>query len=70
MLGPEMNTSLLWLPVLIAAPAALLFGATWGVSALAQRSACRLAARPHFTAEERSRLRALKERYRRERERR
>jgi hypothetical protein len=66
MLGPVMNPSLLWLPVLIAAPAAVLFGATWGVNTLVQRSARRLAARPHFTPAERNRLRALKARYRRE----
>ena len=59
-----MDTRLLLLPLLIAAPAALLFGATWGLNALAQRSARRLAARPHFTPEERSRLRALRQRYR------
>jgi hypothetical protein len=64
-----MNPSLLWLPVLIATPAALLLGATWGVSALAQRGARRLAARPHFTPEERRHLRALIGRYRREIER-
>jgi hypothetical protein len=61
-----MNVQLLWLPVLIAAPAAFLFVATWGLNALAQRSARRLAARPHFTPDERARLRALRQRYQRE----
>ena len=61
-----MDLRLLLLPVLIAAPAAVLLGATWGMHALAQRGARWLAARPSFTPEERTRLRALKERYRRE----
>jgi hypothetical protein len=61
-----MNTALLSLPVLIAALAALLFGATWGVHALVQRSARRLVACPHFTPDERSQLRAPKARYHRE----
>ena len=63
MLGPAMDVRLLLLPALIAAPAALIFAATWGATALAQRAARCVAARPHFTAEERSRLRALRERY-------
>ena len=61
-----MDTDLLWLPLLITAPAAALFVGTWGASALANRGARRLAARPRFTADERERLRVLKERYRRE----
>jgi hypothetical protein len=65
MLGSAMDVQLLWLPVLITVPAVFLFAATWSVNALAQRSARRLAARPRFTPEERSRLRALKARYRR-----
>ena len=65
MLGPAMDIRLLLLPVLIAAPAALIFAATWGANALAHRAARRVAARPHFTPEDRRRLRALRDRYRR-----
>ena len=65
-----MDVRLLLLPALIALPAALILSATWGANTLAQRAARRVATRPHFTPEERSRLRALRERYRRHPERR
>ena len=65
MLGPVMDLRLLLVPALIAAPAALIFAATWGANTLAQRAARRVAARPHFTPEERRRLRVLRDRYRR-----
>jgi hypothetical protein len=60
-----MDLRLLLLPALIAVPAALIFSATWGANALAQRAARHAATRPRFTSEERTRLRALRERYRR-----
>jgi hypothetical protein len=65
-----MDLRLLLLPALIAAPALLIFSATWGANALARRAARHAATRPRFTPEERSRLRALREHYRRQPERR
>ncbi len=61
-----MDLRLLLLPALIAAPAMLILGATWGANALAQRTARHVASRPRFTSEERARLRTLRERYRRQ----
>ena len=61
-----MDVHLLLLPALIAAPAVFIFGATWGANALARRAADRVASRPYFTRDERTRLRALRDRYRRQ----
>jgi hypothetical protein len=61
-----MNALMLFLPVLIGGSAALIFGFTMGANALAKRAAHRIAVIPHFTRQERARLRALRERYRRE----
>ena len=63
-----MDLRLLLLPALIAVPALLILGATWGANALAQRATRHAATRPRFTPEERTRLRALRERYRRQSE--
>jgi hypothetical protein len=65
-----MDLRLLLLPALIAAPALLILSATWGANALAQRVARHAATRPRFTSEERRRLRALRQRYRRQPQRR
>ena len=65
-----MDPRLLALPLLIAAPAVLILMATWGTNALAKRAARWSAARPRFTAGERDRLRALREEYRRDPDRR
>lgn len=55
-------------PVLIGGAAALMLGATWAANRLATRAAHRVAVRPRFTPTERARLRALRDRYRRQRE--
>ena len=60
-----MDPRLLALPFLIGTCALLMLIATWGASALARRIARWDAARPHFTSEERERLRTLRDRYRR-----
>jgi hypothetical protein len=60
-----MDPRLLALPFLIGTSAALILAATWGANTLARRLARWDAARPHFTSEERERLRALREQYRR-----
>lgn len=65
-----MNPLLLGLPFMIAGFAVLILMATLGANALARRTAQRHAARPRFTLEERERLRALREQYRREPDRR
>jgi hypothetical protein len=65
MVATTMDLRLLLLPALIVLPAALIFGATWGANALAQRAAQRVAERPRFTRDERSRLLELRARYRR-----
>ena len=69
MVEATMDVRLLLMPALIAVPAALIFGVTWGANTLAQRAAHRVATRPRFTPEERSHLRALRARYRRQAER-
>ena len=61
-----MDLRLLALPTLIAIPAALLLVLTWGADALTRLAARRVATRPRFSPAERSQLRALRERYRRE----
>lgn len=61
-----MDPLLLALPLMIAAPAVLILAATWGTNALAKRAARWSATRPRFTAEERGRLRILREEYRRD----
>jgi hypothetical protein len=60
-----MDPRLLALPFLIGSCAVLMLMATWGASVLARRIARWDAGRPHFTSEERERLRALREQYRR-----
>lgn len=59
-----MDPLLLATPFLIAGSALLILVATWGMNALAKRSAQRYAARPRFTADERQRLRVLRDQYR------
>ncbi len=61
---------LLALPALIAVPALLILAFTWGANALAQRAAQRYAVRPRFTPQERAQLRALRDQYRHEPDRR
>ena len=62
-----MDSRLLLLPALIAVPALLILGATWGANTLARWAARWVALRPRFTPTERRQLRRLRDRYRRER---
>ncbi len=61
-----MDLRLLALPALIVVPAGLLLVLTWSADALTRLVARRVAARPRFSPAERTQLRALRERYRRE----
>lgn len=64
-----MSGLILFTPFLIVGSAALLLWAIWSVNRLTQRTANHLASRPRFTTAERARLRALRERYQRDRDR-